>query len=347
VGVRLHMDEIERNHTEQSYDMTNSGLQVTTGSPLDTTKKNIGEATALAVYIKDDIEFDKTTFSLGLRSERIETSLHTTMVNNAVTDDLVETTETVLVPGAGFFTQLKENFGILGGVHKGYVASAPGQDSNIDPEESINYELGFRMSGDHQVEVIAYINDYSNLKESCNFSNGCDTANLDTEFNGGEVLVYGLESNWKSKFEVGTLTAPVNVTYTFTQTEFENSFTDVQGIFKEKGGQVEVGDEVPYVPTHRLNVKTGLHAEQWQVNLSALYQGDMRANAGQGDIAEEDLIDAYLVFDLAANYLVRPELTLYGTVDNLLGEEYLVAAQPMGYRPGKPRTVHLWLKYQC
>jgi len=159
-------------------------------------------------------------------------------------------------------------------------------------------------------------------------------------------LVYGLESNWKTEYEFGQIKLPLNVTYTFTQTEFENSFTDVQGVFKEKGGDVEIGDEVPYVPTHRLNVKTGIHSELWQLNLSALYQGDMRANAGQGTISEEDLIDAYLVFDLAANYQLKPELTLYGTVDNLMGEEYLVAAQPMGYRPGKPRAIHMGVKYQ-
>lgn len=338
VGVRLHMDEIKRNHSQQAYDMTSSGLQLA-GSALQTTKVNKGEATALAVYVKDDVTVDKTTYSLGLRAETIDTTL---TEGSTKTD----TTENVLVPGVGFFTQLQENFGILGGIHKGYVASAPGQDSNIDPEESINYELGFRMGGDHQVEVIGFINDYSNLKESCNFSNGCDTTNIDTEFNGGEVLVYGLESNWKTEYDFDQIKLPLNVTYTFTQTEFENSFTDVQGIFKEKGGVVEIGDEVPYVPTHRLNVKTGIHSELWQVNLSALYQGDMRANAGQGTISEEDLIDAYLVFDLAANYQLKPELTLYGTVDNLMGEEYLVAAQPMGYRPGKPRAIHMGVKYQ-
>ncbi len=71
----------------------------------------------------------------------------------------------------------------------------------------------------------------------------------------------------------------------------------------------------------------------------------MRDKAGQGTIADADKIDAYLVLDLALNYKVRPELAVYGTVDNLLGNEYVVAAQPMGYRPGKPRTVQLGVKY--
>jgi len=344
VGVRLHMDEVERNHTQQAYNMTNGEL-VLAGGALETSKQNVGEASALAVYIKDDITIEKSTVSLGLRAETIDTTLHTTIENDQPVDKKIETTESILVPGAGIFTQLSDSFGVLAGVHKGYVASAPGQDSEIDPEESINYELGFRLSGVHNVEIIAYLNDYANLKESCSFSNGCDTATQDTEFNGGEVLVYGLEGNWKTEYTVQSYKLPLNVTYTYTKTEFENSFEDASGVFKEAGQMVEVGDELAYVPVHRLNVKTGVHSEKWQLNLSALYQGEMRDKAGQGTIADADKIDAYLVLDLALNYKVRPELAVYGTVDNLLGNEYVVAAQPMGYRPGKPRTVQLGVKY--
>ena len=339
VGVRLHSDEIERNHSEQNYDMTATGLQVAAGSNLEFTTQNKGEATAIAVYVKDDIQVDNVTYSVGLRSETIETKLSSAT-------QVVESNESVLVPGAGVFIQLNDNFGVLGGVHKGYVASAPGQDSSIDPEESINYEVGFRMHGAHKVEVIAFANDYGNIKEFCSFSNGCSADLIDTESNGGEALVMGLEANWKTEYSIRHLKLPLNVTYTYSQTEFENSFTDTNGVFKAKGDDVIVGDELPYVPKHRLNVKAGLQGEKWQVNLSALYQGDMRANAGQGDIPAEDLIEAYLVMDLAANYQLQPELTLYSTIDNLLGDEYLVAAQPMGYRPGKPRAMHLGVKYQ-
>ncbi|OUR67962.1 hypothetical protein A9Q73_04580 [Bermanella sp. 47_1433_sub80_T6] len=339
VGVRLHMDEIKRNHTQQEYSMTDNGLVlVDNDASDDATKQNLGEATALAVYVKDDIQIDKSTVSLGLRAETIETSL--TEGSTAI-----ESTESVLVPGAGIFTQISETFGVLAGVHKGYVASAPGQVSDIDPEESINYELGFRLSGVHKVEVIAFANDYSNLKGTCSFNNGCSGDDLDTEVNGGEVLVIGLESNWKTEYQFQSYKLPLNVTYTYTKTDFQNSFTDKSGIFTDANGQVEEGDELPYVPAHRLNVKTGVHAEKWQLNLSALYQGEMRDKAGQGTIADADKINAYLVLDLAVNYKVKPELALYGTVDNLLGNEYTVAAQPMGYRPGKPRTLQLGVKY--
>jgi len=342
VGVRLHMDEIKRNHSEQQYDMTDNGLQVSDGSTLDTTKKNTGEATALAVYIKDDIAIDTSTVSLGVRAETINTALTDTKTADAEPND---STESVLVPGAGIFTQISDNFGVLAGVHKGYVASSPGQVSAINPEESVNYEFGFRLSGLHNVEVIGFVNDYSNLKGNCSASNSCPDGNSGLEINGGEVLVFGLESNWKTEYQIQNYKVPFNLTYTFTKTEFNNTFVDDAGIFTTAGVRVNEGDELPYVPAHRLNVKTGFHAEQWQLNLSALYQGEMRDKAGQGSIQDADKIDAYLVLDLAVNYQVQPALAVYGTVDNVLGNEYTVAAQPMGYRPGKPRTLQLGLKY--
>ncbi len=86
VGVRLHMDEIKRNHTQQEYSMTDNGLVLADNDASDD---------------KDDIQIDKSTLSLGLRAETIETSL--TEGSTAI-----ESTESVLVPGAGIFTQISE-----------------------------------------------------------------------------------------------------------------------------------------------------------------------------------------------------------------------------------------------
>ncbi len=353
VGVRIHSDQVKRHHSQQAYDMVSGQLQQAVGSSVVSTTENTGEVTALALYIKDDIEMGNTTLSLGLRSENIESKLtdHLLEAKANKTEEEKEnvvksSTQNVLLPGVGTFTQVNENFGILAGIHKGFVAVSPGQEGDVDAEESINYELGFRIHNGHQVEMVAYANDYSNLKESCSFSNGCDQEKLNSEFNGGEVLVYGLEANWKFQHEVTpALSLPVNVTYTFTQTEFQNTFTDDNGVFKEAGKDVEEGDELAYVPEHRLNIKAGIQAEKWSLMLGALYQGEMRDQAGQGSIPDADKIDSYVVLDLAANYQLKPELAVYGTVDNLMGEEYVVAAQPMGYRPGKPRAVQLGVKY--
>lgn len=336
VGVRYHMDEIERDHTEQAYNMV-SGELVAGSAPIYSTKINKGEAQALAVYVKNDIEINGTTVTLGLRNEQIETKL----TENGVTKTA---NETALLPGMGVYSQITDSFGVLAGVYKGFTATSPGQEGDIDPEESLNYEAGFRVLGDHQVEVIGFVNDYSNLKGTCSFNNGCSGSDLDTEANAGEVLVYGLESSYKYEHTLGALTLPVQVTYTYTKSEFESEFTDGSGVFTAPNSKVEVGDELAYLPQHRFNVKAGLQHDLWSLQLSMLYQSEMRNEAGQGSIPEDEKIDAYTVLDVSAFYQVHPSVQVYSTIDNLMNKDYMVAGQPMGYRPGKPRAIHAGVK---
>jgi len=157
-------------------------------------------------------------------------------------------------------------------------------------------------------------------------------------------MVYGVESSYKYEPSYQAYTFPLQVTYTYTQSEFQSTFTDELGVFTEAGTTVNKGDEMAYLPEHRLNLKLGVKHLDWSLMFSALYQSDMRDVAGQGDIAQAQRIDAHTVLDLAANYQVNPMVGVYSTVDNLLGEEYMAAAQPMGYRPGKPRAIHAGIK---
>jgi Fe(3+) dicitrate transport protein len=52
------------------------------------------------------------------------------------------------------------------------------------------------------------------------------------------------------------------------------------------------------------------------------------------------------VFDISAKYQLAANCQLYMAMDNALGKEYIVAAKPYGYRPGKPRSINLGVKYQ-
>lgn len=337
VGLRLHADHVERDHTEASYNMVNGEL-VATASPESTTN-NKGEAQAIAVYIKDDLTFDKTTLSLGLRAESIETKL----TNNLVSDE-ASSSEMVVLPGAGVYSQVTDSIGLLAGVYKGFTSTSPGQEGDVDPEESLNYEFGVRVQGDHQLELIGFINDYSNFKGTCTGSNSCDTSNIDKESNGGEALVYGLESSYKFEPTYKALSFPLQLTYTYTKSEFQTTFEDSLGVFAGAGDIVNKGDEMAYLPEHRLNARAGVNHMDWSVVLNALYQSEMRDVAGQGSIPEAEKIDAYTVLDLAVSYQVNPSVQVYSTADNLLGTEYMASAQPMGYRPGKPRAIHAGVK---
>lgn len=344
LGLRYHTDEVERLHSEAAYDMSATG-DLSQAGAVTTTLNNRGEAQALAVYALNNIRWDITTLTLGLRSEHIEASETTyDNVTGAETSD-VSSSESVLLPGAGVYSQVTETTGVLAGVYKGYSATTPGKDGETDPEESVNYELGSRYQGDlGKGELIAFFNDYTDLTGTCSFSNGCDNTAIDSQLNAGAAQVYGIEASWSKFLYAGAHIIPLSMTYTYSQGEFAANFTDANGVFGDRNNDIEQGDRIAYLPEHRLNLQAGAERGPVALNLSMLYQSDMRDTPGTGAIPADERIDSYSVFDLSLQYRGIRDVMIYGTVDNLLGAEYEVASKPYGYRPGKPRSINAGVK---
>ena len=346
VGVRYHQDEVERNHTEQNYAMEVGGILTSVDGTFVTALNNKDEAKALALYIQDEITFDDTTITLGVRHESIE-SIKTTY-GNATGGQIQkeELSQSVTLPGAGVYSQVLPNLGLLAGIYKGFTAATPNGSGDIEPEESTNYEFGGRYSGFGQTEVIGFVNDYSQFSGTCSVANACDGADAGNQANAGSALVYGLETSWKDEFEWQAYQLSVSVTYTFSNGEFGEDFTDTSGAFGEAGLEIKEGNEIGYLPEHRLNVQIGIAKDKWAANVSALYQSEMRNIPGEGSIDSSERIDAYTVIDISANYQIHPSFKLYSTLDNALGNEYVVSAKPYGFRPGKPRSINVGAKYQ-
>lgn len=344
LGVRYHFDKIERNHTEQNYDMTAQGELRAVAGTFTTTTLNEGEANALALHIKDDIEIDNTTVTIGVRHENITSSKTTFSTKTRLKKEKVEMDQSVTLPGIGVYSQLTDELGVLAGVYRGFTAATPGGSGDVKPEESTNYEIGGRYSGIGQAEVIAFLNDYTQFSGTCSFQNGCNNNTIGNQTNAGSAQVYGVEASWQHELDLSSVTVPLSLTYTYSKGEFGEKFTDGTGAFGQSGLPIEKGFEIGYLPEHRLNVQTGIQRGDWRVNLSALYQSEMRNVPGKGDIPKAQKIDAYTVFDVSANYQVTEALQLYSTVDNLLDEEYVVSIKPYGFRPGKPRSLNVGAK---
>jgi Fe(3+) dicitrate transport protein len=222
------------------------------------------------------------------------------------------------------------------------VPNSPGQTGEVDPEESWNYEFGLRSNyGDWQIESIGFYNDYSNLKGTCTFSSGC-TTELDQEFNGGEIEIYGLEFSANKAFKVsGGIHMPISMSYTYTQSEFQNTF---RSDFSQ-WGSVESGDELPYLPDHQFNLQWGLGTDIWQVAISYKYIAKMLEAAGTGTELEGVSADSVNQFDLSAWFQFDPSLRVYAKLDNLTDEVDIISRRPFGARPGKPRQFILGAKY--
>ncbi len=335
-GVRLHQDQVERLHRARYFNMQQGQLQLS-GLPDDILVNNKDEVTAISGYLNTKLVSGNLHTTIGLRVEDID---------GDSSDYLAQTTDSnsdiVLLPGVGMFYQVTESLGLLAGITKGFVPNSPGQATGIDPEESWNYEFGVRASyDDMQLEAIGFYNDYSNLKGTCTFSSGC-TTQLDQEFNGGEVEIYGAELALNTRVKLGAgLSLVPTLAYTFTESEFQNSF------FSEfaQWGNVSAGDELPYLPEHQVNIGLSLEGGSWQVSLNAKSTSSMLEAAGSATELEGVETDSYSVFDLFGWYQFNPSLRFYAKLDNVSDEVEIVSRRPFGARPGKTRQASIGVKY--
>lgn len=330
-GLRFHYDRIERRHSEDAYGVT-QGQLVAVGSPTLLTTLNEAETFAVAAHVSDDIQLFGLTFTPGLRLELIRSSFEDHLSGSESTRSLQ-----VLMPGIGVHYALNVELGLLAGVHRGMSPPAPGA-STSEPEISINYEAGARyLSGRRRAEVIGYYNDYRNLTDICTLSSGCEEVNLDRQFSAGRARIYGLEALAEEQLTFPSFRVPISVAYTLTLTEFLETFQSQDPIF----GEVEAGDELPYVPRHQGRASLGIDFDAVGGYLAANYVARMREQSGSGPLDLALATDAQLTLDLGAHYQLLDSLRLYAQVRNVLDGQFIASRRPYGARPNAPRWIQV------
>jgi Fe(3+) dicitrate transport protein len=226
-------------------------------------------------------------------------------------------------------------------VHRGF--NPPGPGSSAKEESSLNIEVGTRYDRNGtSLEAIWFVNDYDNLVGTVTESTG-GGGEIGDQFDGGEVVVSGLELSAGHTLRAGSLDVPLGLRYTWTsEFEFQNAFDSDFGPW----GNVQAGDEMPYIPEHQLRATAGIGNDTWRMDIAANYLGKMRAEAGQGAYLDAETIDSRVVWDLVASWQFSDSLSTYVKVDNLLDETYAAARRPAGLRPGLPRTAYVGLTYR-
>ena len=345
-GVRFHYDEEDRFQWVDKYSISNTGdLDLTNAGVPGTNANRISSANAFASYITYRLKYNNWTFTPGLRYENISlqrqdygtSDVERTGVDVSERQNNVD----VLIPGIGTNYKFSNDFSIFGGIHKGF--SPPGNQVGQEPEESINYELGTRftflgISG----EGVGFFNDYSNLLGSDLAATG-GTGSLD-QFNAGEVNVNGLELlvNYNFAKANAALSLPLSFGYTYTNTEFQNSFNGADSFW----GTVTAGDELPYIPKHQFNVGFSLEHTKFELNFNGRFNGEFRTLAGSGAIADSELVDAYFIVDVSGKYYVTKNLNLTANIINVLDETYAASRVPAGLRPGHPFGAYAGLEFR-
>lgn len=338
-GVRFHQDQIERNHTTDVYLMQQANL-VSDGSDTKASTTDREKTDAWSVYLQDTISISALDITAGVRGEFIDAHYQ----NRAPGEELnyLNKTTRIWLPSFSAFYTLSDNAGLLFGVHEGFLPTSPKQDPSIDVESSINYELGGRYNdGNFNLELIGFFNDISNLKEGCQFSScGSDD---DTEFNGGEVDILGLElTSGYSISLTDDIDLPMSLSYTYTQSEFKTSFESGFDMW----GNVTAGDELPYLPENQLAVNLGLVSDQWDVNMIVRYIGEMKEASGEGVVLSGSTTEALTVVDMSASYNFNQYGLVYVKADNLFDTQEIVSRRPYGARPSKPQQFQLGYQYR-
>ncbi len=344
-GFRIHADEEDRFQHEDDYRMQDGALVLTAAGAPGSTTNRVSSADAQAIFIDSEIRNGKWILTPGLRFEnvdmqRLDYSTADPARENGPTR-VRNTSVSTVIPGMGALYRFNTEWRLLAGIHKGYNPPAPG--SAADEESSLNIEFGARFDNDAlSFESIFFINDYDNLVGTVSGTTG-GGGEVGDQYDGGEVIVSGLELSTGYSWDLDRLSLPVNLEYTWTgKAEFQSSFDSGY----DPWGDVESGDELPYIPEHQLRASGGLVMQQWRVNVGVSYIGDLRTKAGQGAFVDSETIDAHVVWDVIAAWNFTANLSTYLKVDNLLDETYIAARRPAGVRPGLPRTAYLGLTYR-
>ena len=346
IGFRYHYDEEDRFQWVDKYSISNTGVLTETTAGIPGTDANrISSAKAFASYITYKLKYQNWTFTPGVRYEEILLERRDFGKNDITRSgsDLNERENNVaiFIPGMGANYKFNNDFSLFGGIHKGF--SPPGNKEDEKAEESINYELGTRFNlGKLKGEFVGFYNDYSNLLGSDIAATG-GTGSLD-QFNAGAVKVNGIELllNYNITSKNARFSFPFSFGYTFTNTEFLNSFGSADSLW----GTVMVGDELPYIPKHQLNAALSLEHAKFEVNLNARYNGAFRTMAGSGNILTNEKVASNFIIDMSSKYRVSPQFQLTANVTNLLDNTYAVSRVPAGLRPGHPFGIYGGFQYQ-
>ena len=310
-----------------------------------TNANRISSANAFAASTTYRLKYKGWTFTPGIRYENISLQRENFGGSDpSRTGDNLSTRENnveVFIPGVGTNYKFNNNFSIFGGIHKGF--SPPSNQAGQKPEVSINYELGSRFGvGKLRGESVFFFNDYSNLLGSDLAATG-GTGTLD-QFNAGEVDVNGLELllNYDFSNQESTIKIPFTLGYTFTNTEFKNSF----GSDEDLWGEVTSGDELPYLSKHQFNIGISLEHQKYELNFNGRFNGKFRTQAGIGSIPQDELVNSNFVIDFSGKYFITENFSATANIINLSDNIYAASRVPAGLRPGHPFGAYFGFEFK-
>ena len=345
IGLRYHYDDEDRFQWKDGYSITDGQMNLTSEGAPGSDANRISKATAFAGSVLYKLKYNNITLTPGIRYEDIvleKTDFGSDDLNRTGVDlSSRENKVSIFIPGIGFNYKFNNSTSVFGGVHKGF--SPPGNTVGQESEESINYELGSRFNFKGlRGEVVGFYNDYSNLLGSDLAATG-GTGSLE-QFNAGEVSVKGFELllNYDLLQKNTTYALPITFGYTFTDARFLNSFGSDASLW----GDVQSGDELPYIAKHQFNTSISLEHHKFELNINGRLNGAFKTEASADAVNAANGITSNFIIDFVGKYHVSKSLSLSAKIINVLDKTYAVAKVPAGLRPGHPFGIYGGLDFR-
>ena len=339
IGFRFHYDEEDRFQWEDIYNINNGFMSLSKYGDKGSQGNRISSANSFASYIMYKYKLKRFTITPGIRYESIDLERNDYGKSNPQRNknevSYRQNKVSVFIPGFGLNYSFNNNVSMFGGLHKGY--SPPGSSEGQKAEESINIEIGTRLSyKKFNSELIFYQNNYTNLLGNDLAATG-GFGELDP-FNAGKALVNGLEFLLRTNLiENNEVSVPFSLSYTLTNAKFLSDFGSTQDIW----GEVSNGDRIPYIPIHQLNSSISFQADKYEINLNGNYNGKFSTIAN-GSVE----IPSYLIFDISFRYNLSSDITFRSKILNLFDKDYAVSRAPAGLRPGHPFGIYAGFEYR-
>jgi len=327
-GARIHYDSYDRHIPAEAWDMLNGSLsRSSTGTTLQ--NDDLSQTTALSGYAYDAVSVGDFTLAPGIRAEYID--MH---YSDYVKDSKVHGTMAIALPGVSLSYAPIEPLRIFTGVHRGFSPPLPQDIQRLNPETSVNYELGARYRGKDglQLELAGFFSDYNNMAYST-----CASCTDPQYHRYGEAYIGGLEAGAGYTFRVGRFEVPMRANYTFIKTSVRKTFDSQEQQLTGDVNSVTIrrGDELPYVPKHQGSFLTGVtFNDKLALTVQGTYTAAMREQLSSN--GQDVKTDDYFLLDVAGRWQVSKHIALTTRFENVLDQRRIASRRPWGARPTAP-----------
>src|SRR3989338_2183923 len=336
-GFRLHEDQIKRRHTEDRF-LMRSGKMISDGNGSAASTTNTDTSTAQTLTFEDEISRGDSKVKIAFRYENVSYKTW-----DEVTDIQTQRSESAFVPGIGYFHQISDRYSVFSGLNQGVTLVGPNDQESQIPEKSINLEVGLRHQNNDQdffAELIYFQSDYENIKGTGSFSSGCNSLQLDSEFDGGRAKVSGFESRLAKLYSWDNIHFPLAFNWTVTRANFDSESVSAN---PEWGiGTIKKGDQLPYVPKANYSFSLGTQYKRYSQEFIFNWTGEMYDQSVE---ANRQMIPSQGVVDWSGKFQFQVNSQIYARIDNILNRQYLVSLRPFGARPGKERSFQVGIKH--